>query len=60
MAERVTIAIDLELTEPVSGSVVSEGDDPVHFSGWLQLHSALESICEEAREGLAEEVHETR
>ncbi len=49
MPKHLAIAIDLELTEPVSGSVQGEGLDPIRFRGWLQLHSALEAICVAAR-----------
>jgi hypothetical protein len=45
MPKHLAIAIDLQLTEPVSGSARAEGDDPISFRGWLQLHSALEAIC---------------
>jgi hypothetical protein len=39
------ITIDLELTEPVSGSLAVAGEPPASFSGWLELHAALEEIC---------------
>jgi len=42
------ITIDLALTEPVSGSVARDGGRPIRFSGWLDLHSALEELCEAA------------
>ncbi len=42
---RLQITIDLELTEPVSGSLAVRGEPPASFSGWLELHSALELIC---------------
>jgi len=45
MPARLQITIDLELTEPVSGSLAVAGEPHAHFSGWLELHSALEAIC---------------
>lgn len=45
MPTRLQITIDLELTEPVSGSLGLSGESPASFSGWLELHSALELIC---------------
>jgi len=45
MPARLQITIDLELTEPVSGSLAVTGEPPASFSGWLELHSALEEIC---------------
>lgn len=51
MPKHVAIAIDLELTQPVSGSVRCEDLDPMDFRGWLQLHSALETICVAAQAG---------
>ncbi len=45
MPTRLQVTIDLELTEPVSGSLAVTGERPASFSGWLELHSALELIC---------------
>ncbi len=45
MPTRLQITIDLELTAPVSGSVGVCGEPAASFSGWLELHSALELIC---------------
>ena len=53
MPKHLAIAIDLELTQPVSGSVQGVGLDPIHFRGWLQLHSALEAICVAAEPEIA-------
>ena len=45
MPARLQIAIDLELTRPVSGTLAVAGEPAASFSGWLELHSALELIC---------------
>jgi hypothetical protein len=43
------ITIDLALTQPVSGSISSNGSQPASFDGWLELHATLEAFCEAAR-----------
>ena len=45
MPVQLQITLDLELTAPVSGTLAVTGEPPVSFSGWLELHSALELIC---------------
>ena len=45
MPARLQITIELELTAPVSGSLTASGQPPARFSGWLELHSALEEVC---------------
>jgi len=45
MPDQVQITIDLELTQPVSGSLAVAGEPAARFSGWLELHAALEEIC---------------
>ena len=45
MPTQLQITIDLELTRPVSGTLAVTGAPAAHFSGWLELHSALELIC---------------
>jgi hypothetical protein len=45
MPAQLQITIDLELTRPVSGSLAVAGEPAATFSGWLELHSALELIC---------------
>jgi hypothetical protein len=53
MERRLRITIDLVPTQPVGGSISSEGGQPASFDGWLELHAALEALCEAAREGTA-------
>jgi hypothetical protein len=51
MATRLEISLELELTEPVSGTVRPAGGDEQRFAGWLELNSALERLCRGAEQG---------
>jgi hypothetical protein len=31
------IRISIERTQPLAGTAATEGSDPVHFDGWLEL-----------------------
>ena len=46
MAEQLSIELVVELTEPITGTITSDAPTPTHrFTGWMQLHTALEAIC---------------
>jgi hypothetical protein len=44
------VSLELEATDPVSGRLSDAGGWERAFSGWMELHSALETLVAEARE----------
>jgi hypothetical protein len=46
----VRIIIELELTEPVSGSMSTQRGEPIAFTGWLECHAGMEAICTAAKQ----------
>jgi hypothetical protein len=38
------IRISIERTQPLAGAAVTEGSDPVHFDGWLELLRVISEL----------------
>lgn len=55
MNTSLRISIEVELTEPVSGRIGVLGADPAPFTGWLEMHSAIERACANARAAEADQ-----
>jgi hypothetical protein len=53
MAEIVHLALAVELTEPVNGSISGPGEDRHDFCGWLEMHAIVEEFCARARDASA-------
>ena len=48
MASRIHIQLEIELGDPITGTVSDEVGRPHAFAGWLELTSAIEGVCEAA------------
>lgn len=46
---QLALELELELGEPVSGHLRGIGGAATPFTGWLELHAALERACTVAR-----------
>lgn len=49
MAEPVRIEVELDVVDPIKGTVREPGRTERPFQGWLQLLSALEAVCARVR-----------
>jgi len=49
MAERLQISLDVELTDPIQGRVSDGAGHEHEFSGWLEMSSSIEDLCDAAR-----------
>ena len=58
MATTLQITLELQLTEPISGLIGDSSGALRDFSGWLEMHAAIERICERGRQS-AEENQQT-
>ncbi|MEA2193068.1 MAG: hypothetical protein QOI73_3189 [Solirubrobacteraceae bacterium] len=47
---RVSVAVELDVSsEPIHGTLDDGAGAPIAFSGWLELMSGFETVCERAR-----------
>lgn len=46
---RVSVAVELDVSsEPINGTLDDGAGAPIEFSGWLELMSGFETVCERA------------
>jgi hypothetical protein len=46
---RVSVAVELDVSsEPIHGTLDDGAGAPIAFSGWLELMSGFETVCERA------------
>ena len=43
-AADMLIRIWIETTQPLAGSAATEGSDPLHFDGWLELLTVVSEL----------------
>jgi hypothetical protein len=49
---RVSVAVELDVSsEPIHGTLDDGAGAPIAFSGWLELMSGFETVCERAATG---------
>jgi hypothetical protein len=49
---RVSVAVELDVSsEPIHGTLDDGAGKPIAFSGWLELMSGFETVCERAAPG---------
>jgi hypothetical protein len=48
MADRLRLEVELELADPITGRLVADGGPERRFTGWLELHAALDAACVDA------------
>jgi hypothetical protein len=44
------IHLQIENPQPLAGTAASEGSDPLHFDGWLELLTVISELVEGAEE----------
>jgi hypothetical protein len=48
MTRTLRLSLELELTDPIRGMIIGPDHEPRDFSGWLEMHAAIEAACTRA------------